>query len=117
MKFAGVLKELRKGKKYTQAELARDMKMSISSISMYENGNREPDFETLEFFADYFNVDMDFLLGKSKIMRKNDLYKSYVKGMQDAFVTNVVEEDWTVDELAKIDEYKQFLKSSRNNKK
>lgn len=32
---------------------------------MYERGEREPGFETLEAIADYFNVDMDYLLGKS----------------------------------------------------
>ena len=42
---------------------------------MYENGNREPDFETLETIADFFNCDMDYLLGKSDIHNK---YKSSV---------------------------------------
>lgn len=37
---------------------------------MYERGRREPDFETLEVIADYFNVDMDYLIGKSDIERK-----------------------------------------------
>lgn len=32
---------------------------------MYENGEREPDFETLEAIADFFNVDMDYLIGRS----------------------------------------------------
>ena len=32
---------------------------------MYENGAREPDFETLELIADYFNVDTDYLLGRT----------------------------------------------------
>ena len=32
---------------------------------MYENGNREPDFETLEMIADFFNVDIDYLLGRT----------------------------------------------------
>jgi len=31
---------------------------------MYETGKREPDFETLEIFADFFNVNMDTMLGK-----------------------------------------------------
>ena len=31
----------------------------------YETGKREPDFETLESIADYFNVDMNFLLGRA----------------------------------------------------
>ena len=34
---------------------------------MYEKGKREPDFETLELFADFFNVDMNYLLGKSDV--------------------------------------------------
>ena len=33
---------------------------------MYENGNREPDFETLELIADYCNVDMNYLPGRKK---------------------------------------------------
>ena len=31
---------------------------------MYENGKRTPDFETLEAIADFFNVDIDYLLGR-----------------------------------------------------
>ena len=33
---------------------------------MYETGDREPDFETLELFADFFNVDVDYLLGRTE---------------------------------------------------
>mgnify|MGYP002801380183 FL=1 len=33
---------------------------------MYENGNREPDFDTLEKIADFFNVDIDYLLGRTE---------------------------------------------------
>ncbi len=32
---------------------------------MYESGAREPDFETLELIADFFNVDIDYLLGET----------------------------------------------------
>lgn len=34
---------------------------------MYERGEREPGIETLEAFADYFNVDMDYLIGKADV--------------------------------------------------
>ncbi len=66
MPFGEVLKQLRKDKGLTQAELARLTGLKVSAISMYENGNREPNFETLEIFADFFNVDMDVLLGREK---------------------------------------------------
>ena len=32
---------------------------------MYESGAREPDFKTLELIADYFNVDTDYLIGRT----------------------------------------------------
>lgn len=52
------IKYLRKQDGITQMQLATALKISKSTISMYENGQREPDFETLESLADYFNVDM-----------------------------------------------------------
>lgn len=63
--FSNILKYLRQREGLTQQELADKLKIAKSTISMYENGNREPDFETLEFIADIFNVDMNFLLGKT----------------------------------------------------
>lgn len=63
--FSNILKYLRQRAGMTQLELANKLKVSKSTISMYENGNREPDFETLEFIADIFNVDMNFLMGKA----------------------------------------------------
>lgn len=46
-------------------ELAEKLGVAKSTLSMYEVGKREPDFETLESIADFYNVDMNFLLGKS----------------------------------------------------
>ena len=68
MPFNTVLRELRKKKRLTQAELAKLTGLTVSAISMYENGNREPNFETLEVLADFFNVDMNFLLDKNPKM-------------------------------------------------
>lgn len=59
MNYFGMrLKCLRKQDELTQAELGRTLNIAKSTISMYESGRREPDFETIEKFADYFNVDM-----------------------------------------------------------
>lgn len=63
MAFKDVLKALRKDYDLTQEQLADRMGISKSAISMYENGNRKPDYEALEAFADIFNVDMNTLLG------------------------------------------------------
>lgn len=64
-KFSDRLKELRKSKELSQADFAKQLGLSKSSINMYERGEREPSINTLEAIADYFNVDMDYLLGKT----------------------------------------------------
>lgn len=63
--FQNILKSLRTSKGITQNELATQLKISRSTIGMYESGSREPDFETLELIADYFNVDIGYLLGRT----------------------------------------------------
>lgn len=66
MPFKDMLKRLREERGLSQDELARLTQLSKSTISMYENGNREPKFETLEVIADFFNVDMNTLLDKKQ---------------------------------------------------
>lgn len=70
-KFSDRLKTLRFEAKLSQQELADKIGFTKSSINMYERGDREPGLEKLEVFADYFNVDMDYLLGKSDFRNKN----------------------------------------------
>ena len=59
------LKELRKKKKISQLKLALDLDMNQNTISRYENLERQADYKTLIKFADYFNVSLDYLLGRS----------------------------------------------------
>lgn len=66
MKFPDILKSLRKKNNLNQQELAKVIGVSRSAIGMYESGQREPDFETMEAIADYFNVSMDYLHGKAE---------------------------------------------------
>ncbi len=67
MNFSDTLKFLRAQARLSQTEFAKIIGVSRSCIGMYETGQREPDFETLETIADYFNVTMDYLLGKTNI--------------------------------------------------
>lgn len=59
------LKELRKKRKISQLKLALDLNMNQNSISRYENMERQADYKTLIMFADYFNVSLDYLLGRT----------------------------------------------------
>lgn len=65
--FGERLRALRTEKGLSQMDFAKQIRISKSSVNMYERGEREPSFETLETIADYFNVDLDYLLGKSDV--------------------------------------------------
>ena len=67
MDFTKRLKELRASRGLTQDDLARELNLAKSSISMYENGKRKPSFEVLEAIADYFNVNMDTLYSSAPV--------------------------------------------------
>ncbi len=58
------LKELRKKQNISQLKLAIDLNMNQNTISRYENMERQADYDTLIKFADYFNVSLDYLLGR-----------------------------------------------------
>lgn len=72
--FKDVLRFLRTSHNYTQDELSKKLGVSRSRVSMYERGEREPDIETLELLSDFFNVDMNFLLGKSDFTTSVNYY-------------------------------------------
>jgi transcriptional regulator with XRE-family HTH domain len=59
------LKELRQKRNISQLKLALDLNMNQNSISRYETGEREADYETLLKFADYFGVSLDYLFGRT----------------------------------------------------
>ena len=61
--FKERLKELRTGKGLSQAQLAEILHVSQRSISSWETGFRQPDYETLEAISKYFDVTTDYLLG------------------------------------------------------
>lgn len=64
--FALTLRMLRLAHGLTQQELAEHLGISPVTISGYELGRREPSIEMLERIADYFDVTVDYLLGREK---------------------------------------------------
>lgn len=72
-KFGERLRQLRTEHELSQMELAKQLKTSKSSVNMYERCEREPSLEMLEKIADFFNVDLDYLLGKSDCSNKHAL--------------------------------------------
>ena len=75
--FSTRLKELRNQANLSQQELSKIIGISKSSINMYERGEREPGLETVGAFADYFDVQTDYLLGKHDDKRSLKEGKKY----------------------------------------
>ena len=59
------IKELREQKGVTQVKMAMDLNMNQNSISRYESGARQADYAALITIADYFNVSIDYLVGRT----------------------------------------------------
>lgn len=57
-----MLRTLRKNKGLSMKELGEIIGVAESTVSQYETGKREPDFETLLKLGEYFNVTVDYLL-------------------------------------------------------
>jgi transcriptional regulator with XRE-family HTH domain len=98
--FAKRLKMLREKSGRTQKEIAEFIGVKKSTISMYEIGKREPDYETLKAICDIFDVDTDYMLGRK------DRTTEEKKGMAVIIGNNIKrlldEEDMKQYELAEI---------------
>lgn len=62
--FGDILKQLRKRNQMTQGDLATALKISRSTIAMYETDVRNPDHELMKRISELFNVSMDYLYEK-----------------------------------------------------
>ena len=118
---------LRKNKNKTQEEVAKIIGVTRPAYTAYERGHRSPDYEILEALADYFEVSVDYLLGRTdnpnqhneefnpmnEINRLLDKYEIEDSGFFDI-------EKWKAmgpDEIKQLEEYFEFITSRAKNKK
>lgn len=66
------LTELRKSKKWTQAELAEKINYSDKSVSKWERGEALPDLNVLTQMADLFGVTLDFFVTENAAAERSD---------------------------------------------
>lgn len=87
--FAENLKTLRKSKGLTQIQFAKIFNISSRTIAMWETNKRVPDTAMLIKIAEFFDVTVDYLLGKSSSQtvssdsQLEDVYFSLAKSAQD----------------------------------
>ena len=86
------LKKLRNEKGISQEELANILKLSRSTYAQYEIDRRIPEYGTLEKLADYYNVSLDYLVGRSdykNIMKDNEWLFAQLDLSDDIIISKV----------------------------
>ncbi len=62
MDLGGTIKQCRKAKKMTLAQLSEDCGISVSHLSLLENNNREPSFSAVETIAKALGLPLSVLV-------------------------------------------------------
>lgn len=107
------LKELRKSNNLTQAELGKILGVGKTTVSMYETGNSTPSDEIKLKISEYFNVSLDYLLGKTDI-------KTYDTGSKEntiALHSDIEYDDLPQEAKDEIYNFIDYVKNKYKNKK
>lgn len=80
MNYGKRLKKLREERKLSQQQLADKLSINRSTYARYELGQTQPDYDTLRKIADFFEVSVDYLLGRES---NNDLPELTEKDKKD----------------------------------
>ena len=118
------IRELRKQKKMTQKELAKHLQIADSTLSYWEQGRYEPDIDALKQLSSFFHVSIDHILcsdmsDKEKLDKGVDSVVGEAKKIYRDEISNILPsrsefEGLTIEEIDKLAEYAEFLKSQRN---
>ena len=69
MTFGEILIKLRESNNLSRKDLAETLNIPYINLSKYETNERFPPQDMLFIIADYFDVSIDYLLGRSKVLR------------------------------------------------
>ncbi len=102
------IKELREESNLNQIEFSKILNISNTTLSQYEAGNRVPSDEIKRKIADFFQVTIDYLLGRSN-SRSSNGQKIVTKAYRNIDTSGLPEED-----IRKVEEYVELLKKKYN---
>lgn len=104
------LRELRTAQNKSQQDIANILGITRQAYNNYELGYREPSNEMLLKLADYFDVSLDYLLGRSAVRNQKILNEE----LSDAeFALYGEAKDLTDEEKQKVLDFIKFTKSQR----
>lgn len=91
--FSDNLKKIRKEHVLSQAQLAKELGLGVSTIGMYESNVRKPSYDVLKKMSDYFNVPIDFLIndGNTKDNIAIEYYISQIEKLTEKEQQQILE--------------------------
>ena len=104
------IKALREERGWKQDDLGKKLNVKRAAVSKYENGRIPLTDETIKMLCDIFDVSADYIIGKSE-KRKPENEQPLSKKMLDLIDSY---SDLNEEELNKVIEYVDFLKTKRN---
>lgn len=111
MSLGSRLKEERESKGWSQLFVAEKIGITNTVLSNYERDYRDPDTETLTKLADLYDVDTDYLLGRTSVRKKPETNMSFFGGSRN----------YTPDEIAVMEAtlkaYREQLKKMKDDEK
>lgn len=99
--FVERLSNLRQTFNVSFATLASSINVSLRALKYYASGEREPSMSTLVALADYFNVSIDYLVGRSDVPNADEGIKKQPRTIKDAGLEKVVDDYNKCDEHGK----------------
>lgn len=106
------LRELRKSRNLTLKDIGNILNVSESAVSQYENNKREMDNSSLTTLADYFEVTVDYLLGRTD---SPDLaIPKDIENMQFAFHGGINTEGLSKEDIDTLKKMADFMRSNKN---
>ncbi|AHM56379.1 transcriptional regulator, XRE family [Peptoclostridium acidaminophilum DSM 3953] len=105
--FGDRLKNLRIEKDLTQQDIADILGVGRATIAGYETKGKQPDFDKLKSISDYFDVSIDYLLGRTDERKPGS--KILTKAYHSINANGLSEED-----IKQVEDYIEFLKSKYN---
>ena len=105
------IRMLRKEKGLTMKAFGSLFALSESTISLYENGKHNPDVETMQKFADFFNVTVDYLLGREDTQTKSAPAPDLEAEARERLVSLMM--DYTPEEIQRIMDFAAGIRAAR----
>ena len=112
------LKELRKQKGLTQLEFAKAINSAQSTVANWENGVRDIDNDRLKTLADFFDVTIDYLLGRTDAPTPPGKENAPIQDEDLKFALwGPTKEELTDEDLEDVRRYAQFVAERKKQKR